>query len=226
MINFHPTQEQLVDFVEGNCSAALALVVSAHIDMCPKCQKQTSILQASIGNQALSIDSVTDGADLNVNFGSMIAEITSLPAAEQISVSKREAPTIELDGRKFTLPRALGRYVENTGSWSHLLGNLWQAPVDMGEIGKANFIYMQKGGRVPEHTHRGNEMTLVIDGEFSDGVSDYDTGDFILMNENHVHAPHSEVNEGCLVFSIVDAPLHFTSGIARLLNPFSHLFFK
>jgi putative transcriptional regulator len=29
-----------------------------------------------------------------------------------------------------------------------------------------------------------------------------------------------------LVFTIVDQPLHFTAGIARLLNPFSHLFFK
>jgi putative transcriptional regulator len=67
---------------------------------------------------------------------------------------------------------------------------------------------------------------LVIDGEFSDGIGNYDSGDFMLMNDNHKHTPHSESDEGCLVFSVVDQPLHFTSGIARLLNPFSHLFFK
>ena len=221
MISFHPTQEQLVNFVEGNCLPSLALVVSAHTDMCPKCAKQVNLLQSSIGEDVLN-----DDVDMKADFGSMLADITCLPEAERISVSKRELPKIELDGRQFMLPRALGRYAEKTGSWSHLIGNLWQAPVDMGQIGKANFIYMPKGGRVPEHTHRGNELTLVIDGEFSDGIADYDTGDFIVMNESNTHTPHSEASEGCLVFSIIDAPLHFTSGIARLLNPFSHLFFK
>ena len=95
----------------------------------------------------------------------------------------------------------------------------------MGEIGRANFIYMEKGGRVPEHTHKGSEITLVLDGEFTDGLSHYDTGDFIIMNDSHVHTPQSDADEGCLVFSIVDQPLHFTSGLARLLNPFSQLFF-
>ncbi|HAB78772.1 MAG TPA: anti-sigma factor, partial [Glaciecola sp.] len=99
-------------------------------------------------------------------------------------------------------------------------------PVDLGDAGMANFIYMEKGGRVPEHTHKGTELTLVVDGEFSDGLADYDSGDFIIMDNEHIHSPHSNSVEGCLVFSIVDKPLHFTSGIARLLNPFSHLFFK
>ena len=222
MINFHPTHAQLVSFVEGNCAPATALMISAHSDMCPKCSKQINLLQSSIGEQVL----LSDDVDLNVNFGSMLANITSLPKAERATASIKASPKIELDGREFTLPRALGRYAQKTSGWSHLLGNIWQASVDIGPVGKADFIYMKKGGKVPEHTHRGNEFTLVIDGEFSDGIADYDTGDFILMNESNTHAPYAEVNDGCLVFSIVDAPLHFTSGIARLLNPFSHLFFK
>ena len=111
-------------------------------------------------------------------------------------------------------------------NWSKLLGKVWQAPVDLGEAGMAHFIYMEKGGRVPEHTHRGTEFTLVVNGEFSDGLADYDSGDLIVMDDEHIHSPHSNADDGCLVFSIVDKPLHFTSGIARLLNPFSHLFFK
>jgi putative transcriptional regulator len=68
-------------------------------------------------------------------------------------------------------------------------------------------------------------MTLVIDGQYGDGVANYDCGDFTLLDGQHNHLPHSEADEGCLVFTIVDKPLYFTSGIARLLNPFSHLFF-
>ncbi|MFT6898372.1 MAG: putative transcriptional regulator, partial [Paraglaciecola sp.] len=112
------------------------------------------------------------------------------------------------------------------GNWSRLAGKLWHAPVDIGGMGQASFIYMEKGGRVPEHTHRGNEFTLVIDGTFSDGLADYGVGDFTRMDSHNKHVPYSDADDGCLVFTILDKPLHFTSGIARLLNPFSHLFFK
>jgi putative transcriptional regulator len=87
-------------------------------------------------------------------------------------------------------------------------------------------MYMEKGGRVPEHTHKGTEMTLVVDGQYGDGIAEYDSGDFTIMNNTHNHLPHSQADDGCLVFTLVDQPLHFTAGIARLLNPFSHLFFK
>ncbi|WJG08406.1 ChrR family anti-sigma-E factor [Aliiglaciecola sp. LCG003] len=225
MINFHPNQLQLIDFVEGNSAPAMALMISAHKDMCPKCRGRIELLESSIGEGIFEVEAE------RIDFGTMLSDITKLPAAEQITFDQasRGQPlveSIELDGRQFKLPRTLRRFIAKTGNFSHLLGNLWQAPVDLGPIGKANFIYMQKGGRVPEHTHRGTELTLVINGEFSDGMSDYDTGDFILMGGENTHAPYSEASEGCLVFSIVDAPLHFTSGIARLLNPFSHLFFN
>ena len=219
MISLHPTQNQLKDYIEGNSDPAMALVISAHIDMCPHCQKQVALLQENISQSVFS--EVSDSPE----FANMLAKITQMPEAEKV-VPAQESNTIELDGRHFTLPRALSRYAQKTGNWSRLIGNLWQAPVELGPIGKANFIYMEKGGKVPEHTHKGTELTLVLDGEFSDGIANYDSGDFILRDSSHVHSPHSEADEGCLVFSIVDQPLHFTSGIARLLNPFSQLFFK
>lgn len=218
MINLHPTNHQLQAYAEGNTDPAMSLVISAHVDMCSHCREKVAMLQDNLSDEAFASTEQSD------QFDTMLADILALPKAEEPLRIKPSA-SIELDGRHFALPRALQRYVNKTGSWSKLLGNLWQAPVDMGPIGKAHFIYMEKGGRVPEHTHRGSELTLVLDGEFSDGLNHYDTGDFILMNEHNTHTPFSDAEEGCLVFSIVDKPLHFTSGVARLLNPFSHLFF-
>lgn len=220
MINFHPTTEQLKAFAAGNLPAAEALVISAHCDMCEKCQKLVRAYSKQFAQEAFA------EASLDPKLESMMADIMQQPIAERPQLSIPAQDSIELDGRSFRVPRALRRYVKQTGNWSSLVGKLWQAPVDMGEIGVANFIYMEKGGRVPEHTHKGSEFTLVINGEFSDGIANYDSGDFIALDGEHTHAPMSEADEGCLVFSIVEKPLHFTSGIARLLNPFSHLFFK
>ena len=218
-INIHPTHDQLAAYVAGSGDSAMALVIAAHCDMCEHCQQRVAQL-----NQQLSLQAFAESMPLSNEFQQMMAQITTLPAHKSKPASAPQA-TLELDGRQFPLPRALRRFANKTGSWSHLVGKLWQAPVDLDGAGKATFIYMEKGGRVPEHTHRGSELTLVLDGEFSDGVRDYDTGDFILLDSSHKHTPHSDAEEGCLVFSVVDKPLHFTSGLARMLNPFSQLFF-
>lgn len=199
-------------------------MVSAHCDMCERCQNRVSAETERLAEDELE----SSKSEHHYAFDSMIAGITQLPAADSISVSKPPSHTrsIELDGKKFPLPRTLQRLADKTGNWSSLVGRLWQAPVDLGNQGVAHFIYMEKGGSVPEHTHRGTEFTLVINGEFSDGINAYDSGDFIFMDGENTHAPRSDAPEGCLVFSVVDQPLHFTSGLARLLNPFSHLFFR
>lgn len=228
MISFHPTDGQLHQFVTGDLTSAMSLVVSAHVDMCKHCQQTVADMTDDLANRWMN-DRPLERSNLNMidtpDMSSMLAGIMELeedPAIETTPVAK----SIELDGRQFELPRTLGRFVHKTESWSKLVGKLWQAPVDLGEIGKAHFIYMEKGGSVPEHTHRGNELTLVVNGEFEDGQRCFDTGDFIHLNNQHTHTPVSNHDDGCLVFSFVDEPLHFTSGLARLLNPFSHLFFK
>ena len=232
MIKFHPSSQQIKDFVEGSLTPAVSLLVSAHCDMCVQCQ-----LRVESETENLAADMVLEieeSFDESAQFGDMLSQITQAPSslesdakpAAEVSRAKQSAVTIELDGRTFKLPRTLHRYIDKTGNWSSLVGKLWQAPVELGNQGVANFIFMGSGGSVPEHTHRGTEYTLVIDGEFSDGLATYDTGDFIFMDGNKTHTPKSDTKEGCLVFSIVDQPLHFTSGLARLLNPFSHLFFR
>jgi putative transcriptional regulator len=223
MISFHPKYTDLHAFSAGNCEPAMALMISAHVDMCSQCQQDCIDIQAELASDLFASPSPV--APLDSQYITMMSNITDLPVAK-VMAPEVNSTSIELDGKFFELPRALRRHVKNTGNWSRLVGKLWQAPVDLGDIGKANFIYMEKGGRVPEHTHKGTEMTLVIDGQYGDGIAEYDCGDFTIMNNQHNHLPHSEADDGCLVFTIVDQPLHFTAGIARLLNPFSHLFFK
>lgn len=243
MIKFHPTSQQISDFVQGTLSPPLALMVAAHCDMCPKCRALVEIETESLAAEMLT--DVGDEFDSNIAFGDMLSSITdsnekdtatssvNIPLSEiyfdngtSTQAEEKSETVIELDGRKFAVPSTLQRYIQKTGNWSSLVGKLWQAPVELGNQGVANFIYMAQGGSVPEHTHRGTEYTLVIDGEFSDGLNHYDTGDFIYMDGEKTHTPRADTKEGCLVFSIVDQPLHFTSGLARLLNPFSHLFFR
>lgn len=236
MIKHHPEQTRLTQFVQGNISPAEALIVSAHCDLCVRCSQYVRHETALLASEVFDTPQPDDSLE---SYGAMLASITQLPAAEtsgaenvahpdssDIVSTRKLVKTIELDGHQFDLPPTLQRIAAKTGNWSGLVGRLWQAPVELNYPGVANFIYMGRGGSVPEHTHRGVEYTLVLDGEFDDGIHHYCTGDFVVMNEDNTHTPHSEHRDGCLVFTLLDEPLHFTSGIARLLNPFSHLFFR
>jgi putative transcriptional regulator len=222
MIKFHPTNKQLNAFSSGGLPPSESLIISAHCDMCSQCSLKMNLFTEA--NSEEVFEENTDDISMG-SFGSMMFDITSQEIDKGV-VSRPASKVLELDGRQFVLPRSLSRLSDSMGNWSHLIGKIWQAPVNIGGDVVANFVFMEKGGSVPEHTHRGTEMTLVVNGEFSDGLADYDSGDFMLMDGNHVHTPIATSDEGCLVFSVVDKPLHFTSGWARLINPFSHLFFK
>lgn len=224
MINFHPDPATLKLFAQGNTSPEVSLIISAHIDMCPKCAKQVEEYTLAETEKFMAHSEPANNAAFELMMNGIMEQAPEVNSAMQRPVESETC--IELDGRKFELPRALQRYIKKTDSWSRLVGKIWHAPVDIGLPGKADFIFMEQGGSVPEHTHKGSELTLVINGEFQDGLSCYDTGDVMLMDSRHQHTPVATSEGGCLVFSIVDQPLHFTSGLARLLNPFSHLFFK
>jgi putative transcriptional regulator len=156
----------------------------------------------------------------------MFESITRDSNLVNVNLFTLKKPWIELDGRKFELPATLTRFINRVGEWSHLMGTLWQAPIEIDGGSLVQLIYMEKGGSMPEHTHKGNEITLVLDGQFDDGKCSYTKGDYVALDQTHTHTPVSNVNEGCLVMVILDKPLHFTAGWAKLINPLSQLYFK
>ena len=225
MINSHPNDNLIKAFVEGMLPSADALLVSAHCDMCSQCLHKTRIFT---DNAAKDVFATHDDVDSNImrEYVSMFESITFDDTLLDSIHTEHKPRYVTIEGRSFALPATLARFADSVGEWTHLVGKLWQASVDIGGDHCAHFIFMEKGASVPEHTHKGNELTLVIQGQFADGITSYSSGDFIALNEKHTHSPTAQRHEGCLVFTILDEPLHFTSDWAQLVNPLSKLYFK
>jgi putative transcriptional regulator len=83
--------------------------------------------------------------------------------------------------------------------------------------------HIRAGGRIPEHTHRGTEMTLILEGGFSDANGSYHKGDFLVRRADDVHAPTALQSEDCICLAVLDAPLKFTDWKFRWMNPFLKL---
>ncbi len=224
MIKLHPDDKQLLEFAEGTLPCANSLLVSAHCDMCHACRRKVGLLTDNLSEYVFAENQLDTPNERD--YITMFEAITrGIPKANETDTNHVKT-IVSVNGRSFSIPISLARCASRMDEWSYLLGKLWQSQVEIGGGHLANFIYIEKGGSVPEHTHKGNELTLVIDGKFSDGIREYNTGDFILLDSQHTHSPKANLNEGCLVFSIIDQPLYFTSGWAKLINPLSQLYFK
>lgn len=229
MIKHHPSDTLLIKFAEGSASPVESLMVSAHCDMCHTCRSKVDSFTTELASK--HIDQASEHAYLQRDYALIfdtIVESDAIVKNESAQINKCGSAnrSLFLDGREFAIPKTLGNAVSQSNEWRHLLGKIWFNAVDLGGGYLAQFIYMEKGGCVPEHSHKGHELTLVLDGEFSDGHHAFDTGDFVLMDHNDTHAPIATSDNGCLVFCILDKPLYFNSGWARLINPLSHLYFN
>ena len=74
------------------------------------------------------------------------------------------------------------------------------------------------GGRTPKHDHQGLEYTVVLKGSFSDDISVYHQGDFILRKPGDIHQPISAQNGECICLSAQSAPIKLLSPLGFIMN--------
>ena len=255
MIKVHPTDAMLHAYVAGDLNSASGLVISTHIDMCPHCNRVAHEIEQELSDEAFSSssDSSFDDADMQLMMEAIFSSTPSdtpfseaddefndftytaaMPEGSSDRSSKQgdsfPAPNvvdkmIYLEGKRFELPRSLANQIHRIGPWYKMMGNMWRATIHLGTEAAANLIYMDRMATLPEHTHRGTEIQLVLSGSFSDEYGTYSDGDLLVLDQTHQHAPHT-ADEDCLILAVMEGPLQFTSGISRLLNPFSSLFFR
>lgn len=73
---------------------------------------------------------------------------------------------------------------------------------------------------MPDHGHKGREMTLVLQGAFSDADGRYGRGDVEIADDAVQHTPVAEAGQDCICLAATEAPLRFRSLIPRLVQPF------
>ena len=223
MIKHHPAFALLKSFVDGDLPASLAAGVAIHADMCPTCQQKISHLTEQVAEASFEQELLKSGSTMvndnpseasTMSFDDIISQIT---ASDDIAPAKVTADErlITFKGMEYSLPitlrnMELGRTAQ--------IGKLSRARVNLGE-GEihTNLLHIGPGGSIPEHTHKGFELTLLLAGTFADEQGDYVAGDFIMLDKRHQHQPATE--HGCLCYTVANDALHFTQGINKLLNP-------
>ncbi|WP_340679773.1 ChrR family anti-sigma-E factor [Paraglaciecola sp.] len=220
MIKHHPSPSLLSNFSQGQLSASLSIGVSAHLELCNQCQRQVMQQEEIVMRQLCDEDISDTNSDESDNmFDTMLNSITEDDS--ELIPNHSEIRHINIKGNNYALPRALQSV--RLSNWLKF-GKLARAKIDLNE-GQvhANLLHIEAGGGIPQHTHKGFELTLLLAGTFSDDRGNYVAGDFIWLNNTHTHSP--ETQSGCLCYTVANDALHFTQGISKALNPIGRLIY-
>ncbi|MEE2000081.1 ChrR family anti-sigma-E factor [Alkalimonas sp. MEB108] len=223
-VKYHPGIPLLEQYVEGTLEADVALAVSAHIDLCPHCQQLCMDLSAE---QGLMLEKTVPVAETVISdMDRMLAEIMAQPQLDGCSKNMpAQGPVqVQLKEKTFTVPRALARLVEQQTKWTQL-GSIATTKLPAGDKRHVSLLYIDKDTAIPQHTHKGLEITLVLSGRIVDEQGSYGVGDILINTPDDTHTPRTLPDEDCLCLSVLSAPLQFNKGITRLLNPLQHLFY-
>ena len=217
MANYHPNDELLMSFAAGQLPNALGVMLACHIETCESCRakvKQYELLGGEILAQAGDVEVSKEVLE------STLARIDSMPENLKSEIEFQH----QLASKNTQIPRPLRRFVTKDFdhlAWSGFTKNIREFKVNIDDGEFTTKLYRIKAGQeLPEHTHEGNEYTLVMSGSFSDRTCDYHKGDFILADSSTTHQPRASMEEDCICLAVMDAPLKMTGFFGRMLNPF------
>lgn len=206
-IKHHLTDQLLIGYAAGTLPEAFNLVVATHLSMCDSCRAAAQAYDA-IGGAFLEADaqaSIYEGA-----LAETLALIKKGPRAAK--------PMADSD-----VPSPLGAYVGgglDDVKWRSVGMGVRQAVLSTSKSATARLLYIPAGAAVPDHGHRGTELTLVLQGGFRDATARFAAGDVEVANEDLNHTPVAEIGEDCICLAATDAPLRFNSWIPRMAQPF------
>ena len=209
-INHHLTDQLLMGYSSGNLPEAFNLVVATHLSMCDYCLAALHAFDA-IGGSLLDTNETSEMGD------SSLAETLKLIAAKP--VVKKLVPTSSLPGPLFDY---IGDDLEGV-KWRPVGMGVRQAVLKTSKNATARLLYIPAGLALPDHGHKGTELTLVIKGAFSDETARFSVGDVEVANEDIEHTPVAEIGEDCICLSATDAPLRFNGLVPRIVQPFLNI---
>ena len=207
MIRHHLTDALLMAYAAGTLPEAFSLVAASHVSLCDDCRARLMAYEAVGG-------AVLDCIGLD---GGETAMLSGPEACFARPVASRAAPR-----RRGVLPGPLAGYVGGgveAVKWRTLGMGVRQAILPTSRAASARLLYIPAGQAVPDHGHRGMELTLVLQGAFRDATDRFGVGDLEIAGQELEHIPTAEPGADCICLAATDAPLRFKEWLPRVLQP-------
>jgi putative transcriptional regulator len=179
------------------------------VSLCDECRARLGSFDAVGGTLLEDAEEIALGEDA---LSRALARIDGLPQATRSEPLKRAG----------IFPAPLADYIGGDLSsvrWRKVGGGVRQAILPTAKDATARLLFIPAGTAVPDHGHRGMELTLVLQGAFADDNDRFNRGDIEIADEDLEHTPVALAGEDCICLAATDAPLRFRALIPRLAQP-------
>lgn len=210
-INHHLTDSLLMSYAAGSLPEAFSVVVATHVTLCDECRSRLESFE-SVG-----------GALIDVVDTAPLSEDALDATMAMIDARSGEPAQIRVGTPGAILPLPLRDYVGgdlDAIHWKRVGGGVRQAVLPTSGGGTVRLLSIPGGIAVPDHGHRGLELTLVLKGAFRDEDGKFARGDVEVADESLSHTPIAEEGEECICLAATDAPLKFRGLLPRIAQRF------
>ncbi|HRE60981.1 MAG TPA: ChrR family anti-sigma-E factor [Micropepsaceae bacterium] len=203
----HPPDEYLIDLAAGAASDGVKLLLETHLAMCPPCQ--------------------TLRADIEQVGGILLEEEASAGLAPMPELGSLRAPAVRMvrpvvQAGAGDVPDPLRNFVGASFealAWRTVWPGVQELPVPgIDRREGLKLLRIRQGMALPNHTHEGDELTLVLKGGYKDATGHYQAGDIALADEHISHQPKADWGDACICLTAVERPLRFNGLIARTVS--------
>lgn len=209
-ISHHLPDPILMAYAAGTMPEAFALVVATHVSLCDECRTRLHAFEA-VGGAILE-----DACDVDVSGDALAATMRLISARGKEPIRCRMPVSA-------VFPKPLRDYAGGDLAnvrWRSVAGGVRQSILSSSKSGTVRLLHIPAGAAMPDHGHRGTEMTLVLKGAYRDQDGLFARGDVEVATEATSHTPVAEPGEDCICLAATDAPLKFSGLLPRIAQPF------
>ncbi|MDQ0320735.1 putative transcriptional regulator [Pararhizobium capsulatum DSM 1112] len=213
------SDELLASYAAGTLAEGWRLAVATHLALAPHARRRLALFEKTAGQMLEDIQPEAPAGDVWVKIRAKIdnqqpSPVSTMPRAAPEKPSLAPAPVLPEPLRSY-----LGGDVMDL-KWRTLGRGAYHIPIRT-EDGETNvrLLRIPAGKPVPEHSHGGRELTLVLSGSFQDSGELFARGDIEEADATLTHQPIATPGEDCICLAVTDAPLRFKSMLLRLVQP-------
>jgi putative transcriptional regulator len=209
-IRHHPGDEFLMAHASGAAGEAVSLLVGTHLALCPLCRSKVASME-QIGGALL--DDVAPADMSAASLPAVMAKLDDVAQDKDVRAAGPLPPVIA--------PEPLRSYIHgdiDRVRWIPIGPGVSYRPLLKHQDARVQLIRTSPGAGVGTHTHRGEELTLVLAGGFTDVTGSYRRGDLQTTTPEIVHRPVTDDDGYCITLAMTDAPLKFMSPVVGALG--------
>lgn len=190
----HLPEDLVADYVAGNTSEAVSLVVACHLTLCARCTASAAAFERAAGQL---IEGATTSA---VSPEALARTLSRLDDAAPSPASAPPAASVA----GVDLPRPLLRYLDPAGPrWHRLLPGIQELRLPVATPGTTvRLVRLAPNVTIPLHTHEGRELTVVFSGGIDDGSALYERGDIDLRGGDDRHVQRIRPGATCIALAV------------------------